>query len=286
VNLAQIDRLIGGRTGTFDVVCPLCAPFRRPENQKKKVLRIWRKPDGFASYCCIHCGARGCVFDKTARQIDPKAMARARAEAEALNQKQVAASRRKARALWYHRQTIAGSPAETYLRQVRGYSGTLPATLGFIPAHGDNLPAMIAAFGMAEEIEPGVLQPGDVCGVHLTLLLPDGSGKAGTGRDKIMLGREHTLPIALQPPTDMLALAIAEGIEDALSIHQATGLGAWAAGSASRLPMMAEHVPSYIECVSISVDADRAGQNNAKELAKQLRARGIEVRLLRAGESA
>jgi hypothetical protein len=51
----------------------------------------------------------------------------------------------------------------------------------------------------------------------LTQLAPDGSSKAGTGRDKLIIGRDCVLPIVLAPPTDMLALAIAEGIEDALS---------------------------------------------------------------------
>jgi hypothetical protein len=89
------------------------------------------------------------------------------------------------------------------------------------------------------------------------------------------------MPIVLAPPNDLLGLAIAEGIEDTLSIHQATGLGCWAAGSASRLPMMAQHVPDYIECVSISVDDDDAGRRNSEELATLLRARGFEVRMVR-----
>ena len=38
---------------------------------------------------------------------------------------------------------------------------------------------MIAAFGLCDESEPGVIiAPRDVTAVHLTLLRPDGSGKA------------------------------------------------------------------------------------------------------------
>ena len=36
-----------------------------------------------------------------------------------------------------------------------------------------------------------------------------------------------------------MGLGIAEGFEDALSIHQATGLGAWASGGASFMPKLA-----------------------------------------------
>jgi hypothetical protein len=86
-----------------------------------------------------------------------------------------------ARWLWAKRKPISGSIAETYLRSARGYGGRLPETLGFLPGRGDHPPAMIAAFGMAiEPEEPGKLAIGidAVKGVHLTRLLPDGSGKA------------------------------------------------------------------------------------------------------------
>jgi hypothetical protein len=42
-------------------------------------------------------------------------------------------------------------------------------------------------------------------------------------------------PIVLAPPNDLLGSSITEGIEDALTMHEATGLGTWAAGSAARL---------------------------------------------------
>jgi hypothetical protein len=282
MNLIDLDALIGGRTGTFDVPCPACRPFRKPANKRKRTLRIWRKPGGFATFCCIHCGASGYAIGDNVRRLDPDTLARARAEAETLHREQVARSRRKARRLWGRRQPIQGTIVETYLRHCRGYSGTLQSTLGFLPAHGDYPPAMIAAFGLADEVEPGVLRPGEVWGVHLTLLAADGLGKVGTGKDKLMLGRDHTMPIVLAQPNDLLGMAIAEGIEDALSAHEALGMGAWAAGSADRLPAMAEHVPDYIECVTVLVDHDRdhKGERNAEELAERLDKRGIEARLL------
>jgi hypothetical protein len=118
-----------------------------------------------------------------------------------------------------------------------------------------------------------------VRGIHLTSLKPDGSGKAGTERDKIMIGKSTGFPIMLAPINDLLGLAIAEGIEDALSLHEATGLGAWAAGSASRLPALAERIPGFCETVTIAADDDQAGLKYADELG-QIVLRSRECRIL------
>jgi hypothetical protein len=113
--------------------------------------------------------------------------------------------------------------------------------------------------------------------VHLTLLKPDGSGKAETAKSKLIIGSPTGLPIVLAPPNDLLGLAITEGLEDALSVHQATGLGAWAAGAAGFLPKLVKTVPSYIEVVTIYTHADKAGQDGAHQLAAELHKRTIEV---------
>jgi putative DNA primase/helicase len=86
-------------------------------------------------------------------------------------------------------------------------------------------------------------------------------------------------PIVLAEPTDMLGLAIAEGIETALSAHMATGLGAWAAGSAAFLPYLADAVPGCVEAVTICADEDKngTGQRAADELARSLADRGFEI---------
>ena len=121
-----------------------------------------------------------------------------------------------------------------------------------------------------------------VMGMHLTLLRPDGDGKAGTDRDKLMVGPSSGGPIVIAPVNDVGGLAIAEGIEDALSLHRATGLGAWAAGAASRLGKLSEVVPLDAECVTVVEDDDEAGRRGACELAKGLVVRGIEVVMLAA----
>jgi Toprim domain len=145
---------------------------------------------------------------------------------------------------------------------------------------------MIAAFGPAHELDTGIIGIGEqnITGVHLTRLLPDGSGKAvfedADEVTKIMIGYSAGSPIVLAPPNDALGVVIAEGIEDALSAHEATGLGAWAAGSASRMPALAGILPDFIEVVTVLVDDDQDGRRHAAELGRRLRARGTETRLI------
>jgi hypothetical protein len=182
--------------------------------------------------------------------------------------------------LWNLWQPIVGSIAEKYLRDGRGIACALPATLGFLPARGDYPPAMIVAYSIPGESEPGVLDtPTDVDSVHITRLLPDGSNRQQEDDAKITIGQPLGRPVVLAPINDLLGLAITEGIEDALTVHQATGLGAWAAGPASFLPSLADSVPAYVRAVTIYSHPDQAGQDNAVKLAAALEPRNIEIRI-------
>jgi phage/plasmid primase-like uncharacterized protein len=184
-----------------------------------------------------------------------------------------------ARWLWRSSVPITGTIAEQYLRQTRGYRGTIPATLRFLGPTGNYPPAMIAAFGLADEPEPGVLAitEGKITGIHLTRLTSDGRKQEDDA--KVFLGSSAGSPIVCAPINDLLGLAITEGIEDALNAHQATGLGSWAAGSANRLPTLAAAIPNYIEAVTIFAHTDKAGLRGAYELATALDERGMEVRI-------
>jgi hypothetical protein len=279
-----IESLTSGRIGVFDVPCPQCGPVcRAPANRRRPTLRIWRLQSEFATYHCARCGAHGHGRGSQTNPSDLGALTQLRANADARQRAAAESQRSKALWLWRHRHPVAGSIAETYLREVRRCCGTLPATLGFLPAHGEYPPAMIAAFGLAEEIEPGLVVIADdaVFGVHLTRLRADGTGKAGFGSDKIMIGNSHGYPIVVAPPNDLLGLAITEGIEDALSVSEATGLGTWAAGSASRLPNLADVVPDYIECVSVVADDDHTGRHHAAQLVRRLSDRaGLQIRTI------
>jgi hypothetical protein len=135
---------------------------------------------------------------------------------------------------------------------------------------------MIAAFAPPDEPEWGVLgEPPNVEAVHLTLLRSDGGDKAELEHPKLFVGSPGNLPIVLAPPNDLLGLTVTEGIEDGLTAHQVTGRGAWAAGSAGRMPALAQTLPEYIESVTICAHADKAGQDGAFALAEALDRRGV-----------
>jgi hypothetical protein len=187
----------------------------------------------------------------------------------------------KARWLWQRSRPIQATVAEIYLRAERGITCPLPATLRFLPASDQHPPSMIAPFLIPAEIAPGKLAVNSdhVDAVHITRLTPDGR-KHPDDPAKITLGSASGLPIVLAPMNDLLGLAITEGTEDALSVHQVTGLGAWAAGTAGRLPALAEAVPRYCDCVTIFADGDTAGTDNSMLLAERLDARSIHVEIL------
>ena len=223
------------------------------------MLRVW--DDGnFVTYTCARCGETGWAKDGATRSRSAAPKQEAPVEPEADKSET-------ARFLWERSKPARGTIVEKYLRSRQCWIES--PTIRYLPARGDHAPAMISRFGT-----------GQVTGIHLTRLKGDGGAKAGTESDKIMLGPSIGQPIALAPVNDGLGLVIAEGIEDALSAHLATGLGAWAAGSASRMPALADAVPSYVECVTILVDDDEAGRKRSATLADRLRGRCAEVRLL------
>jgi Toprim domain len=287
IGLDVIDRLSGGQIGTFDVPCPECGPLRRAaRNQRRPVLRVYRIEPSFAGYHCARCGEKGAAIDRDGAPPDPIKLTKARTEAAKRDRVLRAERLSKALWLWSQRRPIAASIAERYLRDARGYSGPLPSTLGFLAARGDHPPALIAAFGLAHEVDPGMITIADtaVMGVHLTRLRPDGGGKAvfedPDEQPKLMVGYSTGSPIVLAVPNDLLGLAITEGIEDGLSVHQDTGLGVWTAGSASRMPALADVVPAYIDCVTVIADDDEDGRRHAAELVSRLQSKEIETRAI------
>jgi hypothetical protein len=274
-----ITHLTGLRLGVIDIGCPECGPRRHAVvNQRRKVLRVWHVSPGFLTYRCARCDIHGYARDDGARSPDRAELAKARAESQRMAAETSAAKQAKARWLWNRRHPIAGTTAERYLREVRRYGGPIPATIGFLPGRQELPPAMISAFGLPHETGPGeiAVSPAAVQAVHITKLAPDGSDKAGTAADKIMIGTPRGAPIAVAPLNDLLGLAITEGIEDALSVHEGTGLGAWAAGAAPFMPPLANVIPAHlVEFVTIIADMDKDGQRFASELQGALKRRGI-----------
>jgi Toprim domain len=279
LNLDTIEQLTNGRLGVHDVPCPLCGPFKSHRGQRRDVLRVWRVEPGFATFHCARCGEAGYVRDCHAPEPDPACLARAKADAAEHARIHAAERLRLARWLWSQRLHPQGTIVATYLQR-RAINCPIPGTIGFLPASRDYPPAMITAFGMARETCDGgvTIRDDAVRGVHLTRLKPDGTDRERGDRAKIMIGHSAGFPIILAPLNDLLGMAISEGIEDALTAHESTGLGAWAAGSASRMTELADVIPSYVGCVNVVEDDDPDGRRHSAVLADRLCARGIEVR--------
>jgi hypothetical protein len=271
-SFSELSHLSGGRSGV-QAVCPLCAPHRKPGHRKLETLKIWVRDGGFATYSCAHCGAHGYAHDPSTRKSggrDWRSLDFYRPLAIPTTTPNPAEPEPDkgdlARMLWRRTRPAAGTIVETYLRTRCCFVDT--PTVRFLPARGEHPPALIVPFGMPSELEPGILAIAgdDVRGVQLTKLRPDGSGKADIEPKKMTLGKCLGAPIVLAPPNDLLALVIAEGVEDALTAHIASGCGAWAAGGASRLPHLADSVPDWIESITILVDNNDAGHRGSEEV--------------------
>lgn len=262
-----VQELATSRPPDFNLSCPQCGPNRKdPANRQRKVLGVWEQADGTEVQWCIRCGWS---------EHSPRAH---RGEEVSRRYTQNQDRSNVAAVLWARRLPIEGTPAETYLRDGRGLTCPLPQTIGYLPAYKDYPHAMIAAFGLCEEPVPGVLAPPAIIrAVHLTELAADGRSRTA----KRMLGQVSGHPLVLAPPNDAQGLVVAEGIEDALSLHEVTGLGAWAGGSACHMAKLGPVVPDYIDCVSIAEDTNPAGQQATTALAAELRMRGLNVLVIR-----
>ena len=138
-----------------------------------------------------------------------------------------------AKQLWQASGRITGTPAETYLREVRKIEDILPPTLCYNPCtwHGPSrrdLPALTVR-----------IDGGAGFAVLRTYLAPDGPGKADLPhhKQKMMLGKAADGHLSLQSRPGPLVAA--EGIETALSLPGLLDIIAdatlWAALTAANL---------------------------------------------------
>lgn len=271
------------RVQMLDVACPECGPDRKsPINRVRQVRREWHRADGTITWNCARCGSKGLDAPDAARRVATPPVRLPRGPIR----DDLQARRMMAQELWRRSVSAIGTVVPVYL-QSRGICCDMPGTIRYLPAHGRYPHAMIAAFGFAEDTSCGryEIAAEAVMGVHLTRLAPDGRGKLTNDSRpaKIMLGPSMGYPIMLFPPNDGLGLCVAEGIENALTANAASGLGAFAAGAANRLPRIADHVASYIDCVTIITDPEANGLGYAISLAEALTGRDLDVRMELAG---
>ncbi len=165
---------------------------------------------------------------------------------------------------WLALPPIAGTLAETYLREARKIPldrlPHMPGALRFAPAldHTDkdtgevtSWPCMVAAMTRGSKF----------ASIHRTFLALDGSGKAPVNKPKMMLGPCRGAAIRLSPGPSGLSpgaadkkgrrdpLALGEGIETTLTVACARlDYRAWAAGSLSLMGLL-----DWPDCASAAV---------------------------------
>jgi hypothetical protein len=176
-----------------------------------------------------------------------------------------------ARRIWAESRPAPGTPVECYL-EGRDLTIEPPPTLRHHPGlkHGPTglfLPAMVAAITKW----PGC----EVVAVHRTFLVADGRKKAPVSQNRMMLGPCTGGAVRLAEHDDELVLA--EGIETALSVLQASGRPTWATLSTSGLKSV--RLPSEVTTVIIAADGDDPGLKAAEEAASRFHNEGREVRI-------
>jgi phage/plasmid primase-like uncharacterized protein len=167
-----------------------------------------------------------------------------------------------------------------YYRQ-RGLSIDPPDSVGYLEAeryHFDGggsttLPALVATIDAPD---------GAVVATFRIFLDPDGDGKANVTPAKkfskaIYKGATRGGAIRLREPADDGMIVLAEGIETAEAVFQATGIPSWAAGSAGGIERF--EPPESVTSVQIWADNDSTGvgQLAANNLARRLYDGGMPV---------
>lgn len=175
-------------------------------------------------------------------------------------------------AAWSETYLIEGTPAATYLAGRR--LAPPPSTeLRFHPT----CPLDYAAKRRSPAMVGVVRSSGGRCiGLHVTAIKPDGSGKALGDFSRRMFGPVQGGAVRLSPIGEAGALAVAEGIETALSFAAISGVPTWSALSTSGLKSFV--LPLGVRSLVIAADADDAGQEAAETLAGRLGSR-CEVRI-------
>ena len=180
-----------------------------------------------------------------------------------------------ARALWRRSLPAPGTPVAAYLR-FRGIAAPVPPTLRFLAdaehkPTGSRWPCMVAAVTCWPSRE--------ILAVHRTYLRPDGGGKAPVEPARMMLGAVAGGAVRLAPVETVLA--VAEGIETALSFQLATGTPTWAALSAGGIESLVLPPLPFASEIIVAADNDGSGRGQAAAeiVAERWAADGRRVRI-------
>lgn len=121
---------------------------------------------------------------------------------------------------------------------------------------------------------------GEVSTLHITYLNEDGTKANVESPKKILPTIKPLAGAAIRLFKADTVLAVCEGIETALSIHQDQKIPVWSAGNAGNMAAM--QIPESIKTIWIYADADESftGQQAAYTLAKRLKNKGHTVRVV------
>jgi Toprim domain len=159
-----------------------------------------------------------------------------------------------ARAIWRNAATDSCREFVLTYWRARGLTIDLPPSIRsgrmWHPFERRQMPAMVAAIQGPD----GRLQ-----GVGITFLRPDGRAKAEIEQPRITRGELTGGAVRLAPAGPKLG--IAEGLEDAATVQQETGLPCWAALGTSNLPKL--EMPAEVREVVILADRGQAGETAA-----------------------
>jgi hypothetical protein len=278
----QVGRALGGRMSGKSWIC-FCPAH---DNTKTPALSVTDGPDGrLLVKCHAVCSGRDVMAALQHRGIIDGMGHKAQTPSAAQMIKRKAEDhRRDEQRLQYAHDLFTagiccdGTPVQTFLEDVRGIKGLrfnkMKNTLRFHPA---------VMHTPTEQILPAMLaqirdHKGRPLGIHRTYLLPDGSGKADVQPNKMMLGQSSGGAVRFGPDGPVIALA--EGIETALSISRASRLTVWASLSTSGLKGIILPPIPVGEVIIICADNDIAGLGAARTVAERLESGGRVVSII------
>jgi hypothetical protein len=175
--------------------------------------------------------------------------------------------------IWRQTAPLAGTLAARYLAG-RSLVGPFPPALRFHPRlwhtpSAQFLPALVASVTRWPSLE--------LVAIHRTYLGPDRPAKADVVPVRLALGPVRSGAVCLGPATERLALA--EGIETALSVQQAASMPTWATLGASFLPSVVLPPLPLARELTICADPDPAGLRAAHRAAERWTIEGRRVRI-------
>lgn len=176
-----------------------------------------------------------------------------------------------ARCIWRDARPATGTTVERYLR-LRGITSLLPPSIRF--AIGRHAPSQTGPWAVMLAAVQNLA--GEIVGVHRTFLTGDGR-KAPVEPVKMALGPLRGCAVRLAKAAATLALA--EGIETALSVRQATGVATWATLGTSNLASV--ELPACVREVIIFADGDDPGERAALVAAERFTREYRKVRIAR-----